>query len=813
MKLSITGNGTGGSGRKLMQTIRSLQPAIRIAAIMLFFVLPCTAQDAVQVGKGAYASEPPDTAGGKVKQIQSQTLYLVNEDDRPIPTNKWWTQLVVSKFAKGLWSYPYRCDTSEKGVDIYYPIKWDNAGDGPVHDLPLTVSGKDFTPADARTKDWSDWLVSFRMAESADKYMDVTLGEGMPCTWIEYHGVSPTITLPKGTTAVFFDRSGTTGALPASGDCFGIQYKDRQYGIFAPDGSKFTSDGSVISVEFSGPSQYLVVAALPTPKDLEYFHSYAYAVPRNTELSWKYDATKGAVTTNWKITTESLKGDQKQIIQGWIPHHYHSTTNNLAFNDVTYITARGTMKCTAGNEFSITFPYSGILPNLPAPKAIGGAHDYDQARMHTYLDDVASKPKFGADTYWGGKDILRFGQCALMSQQISDPTYKTFVDSLHGAMADWFTYTPGKADHYFTYYPRWKAMVGIKTSYGSDGFNDHHFHYGYFAFASALLAMHDPSFAADYGEMATLVVKDYANWDRTDKRFPFLRTFDAWAGHSWAGGTSAAGGENEESSSEDVQSFAGMIFLGQALGNDAMRDCGIMGYATESQAVMEYWFNQGGDVFPPAWKHPVTGMVWGGGKVFGTYFTGDPAWVYGIQWLPASPMLSYLVRDPAFARKSFQNMEDEYNGHEKSDAAKPPKPGKEPHVARTASIKTFGPALGSVMLGYVLMYDPNWVAEQLDTLWNEPGDTIAHNAGEMTVMYYQAHSMRKLGLVDWTCHGTSPTSMVYHNDTDKSRTFVVWNPTTTAQTVKFYEGDKLLGELAAPPQALTSANELSPAAH
>jgi len=181
-------------------------------------------------------------------------------------------------------------------------------------------------------------------------------------------------------------------------------------------------------------------------------------------------------------------------------------------------------------------------------------------------------------------------------------------------------------------------------------FNDHHFHYGYFTFASALLAMHDPAFAADYGGMATLVAKEYANWDRKDVRFPFLRTFDIWQGHSWAGGTSSPGGENQESSSEAVQSWAGLIYLGQALNDPEMTAAGVMGYATESEATMNYWFNVGGDVFPPAWKHPITGMVWSAGKVYGTYFTGDPAWIYGIQWLPASPMLSYLVRDPAFAK-------------------------------------------------------------------------------------------------------------------------------------------------------------------
>lgn len=771
-----------------------------VAAIveLMLTTLPCIAQEAIPVGRGSYASFASPEA-----KVESEPLFLVKQDDRPLPSNKWWTQLLVSRFGGSLWSYPFRVDPGEKGVDIFFPISWAPAGNDPACEFPLTVSGKNFKPADSRAKDWSDWLVSFRMGESENKFMDVTLGEGMPYAWFEFHGVDPVLSFPSGIEPKFFDRAGKAAALPAAGDCIGVEYKDRQYGLFVPDATRFRIEDGKLLLNFAGKSQFLVVCPLPAAKDLQYFHQFAYAIPRDTSVSWQYDAAKGMVTTTWKVATEALKGDEKQIIQGWIPHHYRKTTHNLKFNGIDYLSPRGKLRCAVGNEFVISYPYTGIIPNLPAPKPAGGPHAYDPTRMHAYLADLAANPKFREDTYWGGKDILRFGQAALMAQQTGDDNFKAFQGDLRAAMADWFTYQPGKKDHYFARYPRWKALVGIKASYGSEGFNDHHFHYGYFTFASALLAMHDRQFAADFGEMATLVAREYANWDRNDKRFPFMRTFDLWAGQSWAGGTSSRGGENQESSSEAVQSWAGLIYLGQALGDQEMTATGVMGYAIETQATLEYWFNSGGDVFPPEWKHPITGMVWSGGKVYGTYFTGDPAWIYAIQWLPASPMLSYLVRDPVFARRCYENMCEDYEAHEQSDAAKSPKKGKNPHVARRATIKSFGPGLGSVMLGYVLMYDPDWAAEQLDVLWNEPGDKIAHDAGEMAIMYYQAHAMRSLGRVDWTCHTSSPTSMVYINDKTKVRSYIVWNPQLVFETVDLYEANQPIGKMVAAPKALT----------
>src|ERR1700735_793094 len=96
-------------------------PSAIVAALSVAFLvgLKSLAQEAVPVGKGSYASAPPASADPKSRELQSQQLYLVHDDGRPIPTNKWWTQLVVSRFAKSLWSYPLRVDPSEKGLDIY----------------------------------------------------------------------------------------------------------------------------------------------------------------------------------------------------------------------------------------------------------------------------------------------------------------------------------------------------------------------------------------------------------------------------------------------------------------------------------------------------------------------------------------------------------------------------------------------------------------------------------------------------------------------------------------------------------------------
>ena len=136
---------------------------------------------------------------------------------------------------------------------------------------------------------------------------------------------------------------------------------------------------------------------------------------------------------------------------------------------------------------------------------------------------------------------------------IAATTYQKAHDRLCAQFEDWLTWTPGEERFYFSYVPRWGGLVGESTSYDSETFNDHHFHYGYFTYSGALLCLVDEDFRQKFGPMLRLIAGDYANWNRADRRFPFFRTFDPWAGHSFAGGLGDGNGNGQESSSEAMQ--------------------------------------------------------------------------------------------------------------------------------------------------------------------------------------------------------------------------------------------------------------------
>jgi endoglucanase Acf2 len=927
------------------------------------------AQQAVPVGKGSYAEYPPDSTKKHTDKVLNRTIYIdPSQESQPIPTNDWWTNLLIEQYSGRMWAYPLVIQAFEEGVKVFYPTEWSGNGGGMEPGDPVTISGEvesakisdtvvladfedekypdgwktngkafgngptegavkgqtpvngyggnrlvnsmcdrldqgtgtltgpaftiekpflhfliaggndpeklyiellinnkrifsetgansetlkwktwdltpykgqqatirivdnssggwghicidqitasesanppskasanSFAPADARALRWGDWALTMRLKQDANRQMDATFGRGLPFCWFELKGMKPRISVPNG--AAFTDAAGQEVKFPAATNKLVVSVGNKYFGIFAPTGATFNQSGDSLTVSVpNGEVKYLVVGALPSANQLTAFEKYAYAIPRNTVFSWDYDPAKGAVNTTWKIETDTLEGANHETLQGWIPHHYRTTANDLKFNDDSYPTVRGKLKLAPGNTFHISWAFNGIPPMLPAPK--GNANDkpaFSAERLkdyiHNYAQEKSGKPadkRYGGDTYWGGKDLTQYGLYAVMAQESgANDDQKVLQGILHDALSDWFSYTPGEKEHFFARYDKqWKALIGFGTSYGSEEFTDNHFHYGYFTLSSALLGMLDPQFLQDYGGIARLVAKQYANWDRNDKNFPFLRTFDPWGGHSYAGGTSSGNGNNQESTSEAMQSWTGLFLLGVMMNDKDMTACGAMGWAIEESAVQEYWNNYYGwklgadaSTFSPNYNHSIVGILGDSGAAYGTFFEGNPMFIYGIQWLPLSTGLYYLGRDATFGQHQFDTMMEDQAGR---------KPG-----FTFSSLKA---DWGDVTLGFIQTFNPQEAAEKMEELWNA-NDEVAKNKNLGGITYYFINANRDLGAVAWEYHTDLPASLVYQRPGDNKLTVVAWNNDSKPVNCRVYKGDKLIGQVNVPGQKLSA---------
>ena len=704
---------------------------------------------------------------------------------------------------------------------------------------PVGRYGGDMVATNSVVTNWGDWNVDFKLPDPNGHEVDVTMARGIPFTWTTWKGgMNPKIVL--GSTTLYDVNGAVLSGSTITTNAFSFNYQGRVFGVFLPDNTTVKVTSTYAEPQLSGSNNYMVVGYLPATTNLAEFAAVAFARPTNTQISWSYDPVAGLANTTWNVTTTAMKGSNLQTIQGWLPHHYRTTTNSLSFKSYTYLTARGVMKCTQGNTFNIGFPFKGIAPVLPAPISTGTVNDYRPAVMSTLMNKFDPGTMLG-DTYWSGKGLAICAQYMAWANQLGDATnYNRLKSALETAMDNWLTYTPGETNGYFSYYPNWHALIGSSASYGSQSFNDLHFHYGYFATAAATLGIYDPQFLTDYGPMIRDVVKCYGNYDRTDQSEPFLRTFDVWEGHDNAGGMSSGNGENQESSSEGVQAWGGMFLLGSVLNDSQMQAAGATFFAMESAAVNEYWQDLWNTNLSPGYGRQECGILSADSVAYGTYFDGDPAWVYAIQYCPSNHWLNYMTRyNPSTVSSKYQAMWTErsnwcagqtpwtstgtfaagkwvqYNQKIYSVSGTNPLPAGQPSPDVNPSQwalqadctknepDVLGDSPGHVVLVYQALWDHDNAAAEFDRYYAANED-IATSAGDGGSSYYLIHGLRVLGDQDFNYTTSIPTSAVYLNSTTGTRTYVVYNPLPASQQTVIYNNGIATGTMTVPGYATVS---------
>jgi endoglucanase Acf2 len=202
-----------------------------------------------------------------------------------------------------------------------------------------------------------------------------------------------------------------------------------------------------------------------------------------------------------------------------------------------------------------------------------------------------------------------------------------------------------------------------------------HFHYGYHVYAAAVVAAHDPTWAAESFDTILLYIRDFANPVEDDPFFPPYRQKDWFLGSSWAAGIVSAEnsphGRNQESSSEAIAAYEAVALYGTTMvkvfensGRDttdflrakAVQNAGQLLTLTEVRAANRYWHvwesESHANIYPPEYKRLVVGMLYETMASFQTWFGPDAIFSYGIQLIPLTPIGEYRD-DPVWASELY----------------------------------------------------------------------------------------------------------------------------------------------------------------
>lgn len=601
------------------------------------------------VGNGSYTNTFPgvDSANRNGYPGGSPQLSGVAQN-KPVPTNDWWSFLLKEDHVSNLFNYPLTMRTTTSGLGITY-VPFGVVGDKQT----LNVGVQNLNSARATVSDHSDWTVTMEWS-SGGNYFSATSGIGMPFVYLK-KGNSDTarVEVKSGTATVYNEMILIENAQE------GVDYA-----VYAPVGSSWSQNGNVYTSNLNN-KDYWSVGMLPQSNTnalqlANTYKKFAYVFPSNTAVTWSYNESTSVLRTDFVVTPDIKEGTHTTVLQGLLPHQWsHLAANSPTPDRETYTSIRGALKMLDGNSFATENTFYGILPTLPYLANYSDSFNPSSLGSKVDLLENDALPTW-TDSYNEGQLMNRLVQTARIAHKIGNTGARDkMIATVKERLEDWLSYEAGEVAFLFYYNNSWSTLFGYPAGHGQDkNINDHHFHWGYFIHAAAFVEQFEPGWANQWGDMINLLVRDAASSNRTDDKFPFLRNFSPYAGHAWANGFATfPQGNDQESTSESMQFNSSLIHWGAVTGNDAIRDLGIYLYTTEQAAVEEYWFDINERIFSNTYQYSIASRVWGNSYDSGTFWTADIAAAYGIEMYPIHGGSLYLGHKTSYVQKLWNEMQ------------------------------------------------------------------------------------------------------------------------------------------------------------
>ncbi|MFW5972079.1 MAG: glycosyl hydrolase [Bacillota bacterium] len=768
-----------------------MKKILLISSFILFFFIynytiqsATTSQGVVKMGTGSYVNTFPkslDQNNPDNTDVQNKKYITSNMEDRPIPTNDWWSSLVWEGVSDDNHyiqaAHPYLIKLENRGMRLFAPgaqdlwIKENSFGtsmsNGDNQDFVLGNSLSD--NMEAYLHEYNDWFVTASM-EDNNAAMKLTYGHGSPYVYAVYESGNPKLTFNNEPT-IWYGNENTK--------VIGFTVQGRNYAAFAPSNSNWSGlDSSTITCNLSSGNKYFSVAALPSGNNHELislFEKYAYNHIVETRVDWEYKEENSEVITTYNYSIKRYEGSHSGTLFALYPHQWRNIHNANLLN-LSYPTVRGVMKLAQGTSFTTEMIFPGVMSSLPPLEK-----QSDVDRLYSYIDNARNDDFNASDTYYVGKHLGKLASIIPISEQIGYTEAKNeFSSELKDRLEDWFNATNDNGSTYtkdiFYYNDNWKTLIGYDASFGSSNqINDHHFHYGYFVKAAAEIARTDKLWSSEdeYGAMVNLLIRDMASPYRDDNMFPFLRNFDIYAGHSWASGHARfADGNNNESSSEAMNAWTSLILWGEYTNNQEIKELGIYLYTTEMHAINNYWFDVYNENFPGSYKKPMTAMVWGCKQDYATWFSAEPEAIQGIVLLPIQAGSLYLGHYPDYAEKYYNYL---ISQRESNDFIQ----------------------WNAIFYAYEALFNPEQALKDFysyeDQLLNSTTDPSAATEEGNTVAntYHWIRNLQELGQVDKSVVATNHSLFNVFRKKDGTRSYTAYNPTDKNINVNFSDGKTL----------------------
>ncbi|RDW94609.1 glycoside hydrolase family 81 protein [Coleophoma crateriformis] len=618
----------------------------------------------------------------------------ITAQDTPIGTNKFYANFFLGTQTAGTWTHPYSVAWSKGGgastswgmsiqhIDADQRVYGPNPSANPVEYFidpigiqSIVLSAVELGSSTSLTIDTMTAFsanVNLLPSPGAEPAITFPLVQGMGFITAIYNGGTPILQ-----SGVFFRTVTRANTSPKAGVT--------KYTIVLEDGKTwlvYASSPSGATLSFIVVSNGLVqatsnwdgiiqVAKNPGGEAEAIYDAACGTYATSAALSGSASGTTGTYSLSF-----SKAGFGSTLLMFALPHHIQSFSAS-GTNSVTTLTSlqlNTTTKGIATGVIADTWTFTENLPTsmgfAPWSPSSGSQSALSSATISTILSVAKSEVSQNMTSqtdlnsmYYSGKALAKFaGIIYTINDLLNDQALAQA--GLADLKQSFALFTSNEQQFPLVHDTAWGGIVSSASyttgdsgvDFGNSYYNDHHFHYGYFVYAAAVIGYLDPTWlTTENVAWVNALVRDYANPSTLDTYFPVSRNFDWYHGHSWAHGLfETFDGKDEESSSEDTMSAYAIKMWGHTIGDANMEARGNLQLAVSARALQNYFLYTSSNTVEPARfiGNKVSGIMFENKIDHTTYFGTNIEYIQGIHMIPLMPF-STLTRSQEFVTEEW----------------------------------------------------------------------------------------------------------------------------------------------------------------
>ncbi|ORY62572.1 family 81 glycosyl hydrolase [Pseudomassariella vexata] len=651
----------------------------------------------------AQAAESPNIFGAPIATNAPAAIFEVRED-HPVPrlgitgtgphqTNKFYANFYLGNQNAPTYVHPYSVAwakgqgaASSWGLSIshieakqrVYGQAAPNTGAAkfylnPVGIQSICLSAVELGPQAALTLDnmhAQSVNVNLLAVTKGKALVTFPLVQGMGFVTGIYHGSTPAIH-----TGVFF----RTVTKSTKGPKVGVT----KYTIYLEDGKVWhvygysakgdTLDLQVLNNSFAKATKPFngIIQVAKDPGNAEAtIDSASGAYPTGVTLSGSTSGSKGT----YMFTYQKAGMQNTKLLMYALPHHVESFDTNT-YKAVSKVqlqtTTKGLATAVIADAWTMVEPNMPVLMGFAPWDPVSGSKVNLKAASINSISAVALKEisqnmdqqSNQNSMYFSGKALAKFAHvCYATHDLLKNP--KLAHSGLNNLKAAFSRFALNKQQFPLYYESAWGGVVSSATyqtgnsgaDFGNTYYNDHHFHYGYFILAAAIIGHLDPTWLTKPNiDYVNTLVRDVANPSSSDKYFPVFRNFDWYHGHSWAHGLyETLDGKDQESSSEDSMHAYAIKVWGAVIKDANMEARGNMMLAIIARSLSQYYLYTSDNKVQPSnfIGNRVAGILFENKCDHTTYFGTNIEYIQGIHMLPLLPSTK-LTRPNRFVQQEW----------------------------------------------------------------------------------------------------------------------------------------------------------------